>query len=319
MTTGRVVMVHGGAGAMARILEDGGAAYRAGMADAVRAGWGSFAAGGAVLDAAVEAVVAMEASGGFNAGLGSALNRDGDVEMDAAVMRGADRLVGAVGAVRRVASPVRLAREVAEGTPHCLLVGEGALAFARERGLPLRRGFPSAAQRAEWRRRLASRDSEGVSGLAAAGSGIGPGQDPGRDTVGAVACDGRGGVAAAVSTGGLWLKLPGRVGDSPLPGAGYWAEDGVGAAVATGTGETILRVLMCRAIVDAMARGAHPGEACRVGVALVEERFGTDTAGAIAVDARGRTGHAFNTGGMGRAVMGEGRGDPVVGVLPGEP
>jgi isoaspartyl peptidase/L-asparaginase-like protein (Ntn-hydrolase superfamily) len=177
----------------------------------------------------VEAVAVLEDHPLFNAGRGSALTAKGRVEMDASVMDGATRAAGGVACVRTVRSPVRLARLVLERTPHVLLVGAGAEAFARAQGLPRvdPAWFVVPEQRERLRRaRRRARRSE----------------PPGHGTVGAVARDAAGHLAAATSTGGLVNQLPGRVGDSPIAGAGTWADDASCAVSATGAGEALIRV-----------------------------------------------------------------------------
>jgi len=326
------ILVHGGAGAMRGMTPAREARYRTGLRAAAAAGQRVLEAGGAALDAAVAAVVAMEDGGVFNAGLGSCLTSDGTVEMDAAVMRGADRGIGAVASIEGVANPVLLAREVMLDTPHCVLAAEGAMSFARDRGLLFRDDFPPRSRLAEWERKKARLEARTAGktleqGLAELGGVLGDqedavsGSDPvgdNHDTVGAVACDARGGVAAAVSTGGIWLKMPGRVGDCPLPGAGFWALDEQGAAVATGTGESLMRVMICKHVVDGMRDGATAQEASVASVALLEEHFGPDQGGVIAVSPRGAIGWALNTNGMGRGTWRSGMDEPAVAVWPSE-
>jgi isoaspartyl peptidase/L-asparaginase-like protein (Ntn-hydrolase superfamily) len=226
-----LVAVHGGAGA----LERGGpspaeeAEARRALGEALSVAMTCLREGGAALDAVVEAVAVLEDHPLFNAGRGSALTAKGRVEMDASVMDGATRAAGGVACVRTVRSPVRLARLVLERTPHVLLVGAGAEAFARAQGLPRvdPAWFVVPEQRERLRRaRRRARRSE----------------PPGHGTVGAVARDSAGHLAAATSTGGLVNQLPGRVGDSPIPGAGTWADDASCAVSATGAGEALIRV-----------------------------------------------------------------------------
>lgn len=314
------------------------AGYRAGLRAATAAGQRVLQAGGSALDAAVAAVVSMENGGVFNAGLGSCLTGDGTVEMDAAVMRGSDRGIGAVASIHAVANPVLLAREVMNETPHCVLAAGGAVTFAEARGLPLRADFPPPSRLAEWEQKKARLEARTAGksleeGLAELGGVLGDqeeepsqdatciGNDPvgdKHDTVGAVACDGQGGVAAAVSTGGIWLKMPGRVGDCPLPGAGFWALDDEGAAVATGTGESLMRVMICKDVVDGIASHGDAQRAAEDSIALLERHFGPDQGGVIAVAPDGAVGWALNTNGMGRGIWREGMSQPAVAVWPDE-
>ena len=317
-------MLHGGAGAMRTLEGRDERAYRDSLRLACRLGSELLVEGSSALEAAVQAVVTMEDSGNFNAGLGSCLNFDGEIEMDAAVMRGSDRAFGGVAAIRQVANPVVAACQVMEQTRHCLLGAEGATRFAKAQGLTLRSDFPSQSRRLAWRRKREAVTAGGAleaGGLAAMGGVLGiqgsAGQDAdSSDTVGAVAMDADGSLACAVSTGGLWLKQAGRIGDSPLPGAGLWAVDGEGVAVATGTGEMILRSLLCKEVVDRMHHGAS--RACALGMTHLEALFGPGVAGVIAIDPSGMPGFALNTRGMGRAVWRLGMERPAVAIWPEE-
>jgi beta-aspartyl-peptidase (threonine type) len=312
------VIVHGGAGD-ARMDPARLARYREGLAEAALAGFRALAGGGSALDAVEAAVRAMEASGAFNAGVGSCLNLEREVECDAAVMVGEDARAGACGAVRRVKHPVTLARRIAEATDHVLLVGAGAERLAEGLGLEGWTEPPTperlrehdeiaerwrAVPRGERLARLALVLRHGAEARRARGLEA-------LDTVGAVAIDAGGRLASAVSTGGLWLKLPGRVGDAALPGAGIWADDRRGAASATGIGEAIIRVGLARTAVDGMG-SARTG--VDVAIAALSERIGRDTAGVIAIDASGSPAAAMNTRAMGRAYLGEGMDAPAVAV-----
>ncbi len=277
-----VILVHGGAGPIARERHEG---QKAGCLAAARAGWRVLAAGGDALAAVVEAVALLEDDERFNAGRGSVLTRAGRVEMDAAVMRGRDRAAGAVGAVIRTRSPVRLARAVLD-SEHVLLVGEGAEAYGRERGLPETdpAWFVTEARREQLARHLAGRREAGIG------------------TVGAVALDREGGLAAATSTGGKVGKRPGRVGDTPLVGAGTYA-DPIAAASTTGDGESFIRAVAAFAAVRAVdAHGAM--EAARLALARVVDLGGDG--GLIVVAASGEIGIACNTGSMPHAWVCEG-------------
>lgn len=286
------------------------AVYRQGLHDAATAGREVLEADGSALDAAVAAVVSMENSGVFNAGLGAVLTADGQALLDAGVMTSEEGDFGSVGSVPQVANPIVLARRVMENTPHALLVGEGARQFAQAENLALREDYPTPQQLSVWKTKRTHAQHSGeldANGLAAAGANMpgvqGPALGEG-DTVGAVVIDAGGQLAAAVSTGGIWLKMPGRVGDAPLPGAGLWVDRTLGAAVSTGTGELILRALICKEVVDKMALG--PVQAGQVGVDKMAARFGPGCAGVIAISADGEVGYAMNTNGMGRAIWREG-------------
>ncbi len=274
------IVIHGGAGAWPN---DRRAAAIAGCEEAARVGLSLLAAGGCALDAVQAAVVTLERNAAFNAGLGSVLTREGTVEVDAAIMDGRGARIGGIGAVSRVDRPIELAREVLDDGEHGLLCGAGAQRFATERGFTLCAADALVTERA--RRRLAKV-------AAARRAGERDVSDPG--TVGAVAIDRNGHVAAATSTGGTTYKRAGRVGDTPLAGSGTYADDASGAASATGHGESIMRATMTRVCCDAMARGLSASEAARHAVEVVEA-FAPGTVGIIAVDRTGRLGAAHGT------------------------
>jgi L-asparaginase / beta-aspartyl-peptidase len=259
------LVVHGGAGAPA---EDEYRERQAAVDRALGAGWDAF--GGGALAAAVAAVRWMEDEPWLNAGIGASLTRDGAIELDAALMDGTGLRVGAVAAVSDVRHPVDGARAVMEDGRHVLLVGEGASRLVAELGVE--RCHPSTfvteRQTQAWR------------------SEVG-------DTVGAVARDDDGRVAVAVSTGGMPGKLPGRVGDSPLVGCGFYADDALGGACATGLGEAFMRLVLCHRAALAMA-SAPAADVAREVIEELGRRVGGD-GGVILVDARGRIGAAWNT------------------------
>jgi L-asparaginase / beta-aspartyl-peptidase len=271
---GAVVLVHGGAGRIPPERFDGA---RAGCLAAARAGWRALAAGGDAVAAVVAAVAALEDDERFNAGRGAVLTREGTVELDAAVMRGADRAAGAVGAVTRTRNPVRLAAALLD-SDQLFLVGPGADAFASERRLPQvdPSWFVTEARRAQLARHLAGPSA------------------PGTGTVGAVALDARGGLAAATSTGGRVGKRCGRVGDTPVVGAGTYADRG-GAVSCTGDGEFFIRAVAAFTAVQAIA-GRGPDAAARDALGRVAELGGEG--GLILVAADGGIGVACNTGSM---------------------
>jgi beta-aspartyl-peptidase (threonine type) len=220
----------------------------------------------------------MEDDPWLNAGVGSSLNAVGEIEVDALIMDGSNLKVGAVAAVRRVKSAVRLARLVMQATPHAMLAGPGAEQLAEQYHLrvPLVELLtPYEVER--WRRRRAEAEP-GDSG----------------DTVGAVALDSHGHLAAATSTGGMANKLHGRVGDSPLVGCGGYADDLCGAASATGHGESIMRVVLSKLACDLMASGHSPDDSARGAVATLAERTGGQ-AGIIVLNPSGVPGFAHNT------------------------
>lgn len=278
------IAIHGGAGTRPRGLPaDELRAIRETLERALGAGTHILSAGGAALDAVQSAVRVMEDSGVLNAGRGAVLNRDGFAELDAALMDGRGRRAGAVAAVRHIAHPIDLARAVLEHGRHVLLAGEGAKQFAVERGFALERDeyFLTPRRLAELER---SR---------------GPGAIPWHPvgTVGAVALDPRGGLAAATSTGGLTAKHAGRVGDSPIIGAGTFAENGVCAVSGTGAGEFFIR-FTAAGEVAARVRfcGAKLEDAAREVIGMMKAAGGEG--GLIAVDARGNIAMPFSSEAM---------------------
>ncbi len=254
MTT--AIIVHGGAGTIAVERHE---RVRAGVRIAAEAGDAILSAGGSALDAVVAAVRVLEDDPEFNAGRGSALTRDGTVETDASVMDGVTQKVGAVAAVPDLGNAVALARAVLDAGEHVILAGPSAWRFAAEVGITPAPAGSLITERA--RARLDAR----------------------KGTVGAVARDRDGRFAAATSTGGIAGKRPGRVGDSPIPGAGTWA-DATCAVSATGDGEAILRVALSRSIASRVAAGMVLDEAVREGLHELSRITG-GSAGVIAVDA----------------------------------
>lgn len=318
-----VILVHGGAGLM-RTLEGARLqAYRDGLAESARAGRAALEQGAGAVEAVLAAVRCMEVSGVFNAGAGSCLDEEGHATLDAALMRGRDRAAGAVGACAATLHPTDVARDLMEEGRHVLLVGEGADRRARRLGLPPLP--PPTVERYEAWARLSGRHVTRPEDLTTVGQAEDQaedqvaGRDPEGDTVGAVALDGQGRLAAAVSTGGLWLKARGRVGDSALPGAGCYACDDLGAAAsATGVGERMIRAVTCKLACD-LAQREGAAVAARRAVDDLERRFGVDSGGLIVVDRLGRIGATFNTHGMGRALARPGQTEVVVAVWPEDP
>jgi beta-aspartyl-peptidase (threonine type) len=246
--------------------------------------------GGSALDAVQAAVRALEDDPRFNAGVGSALTRAGTVELDAALMSGDGLRAGAAAAVSGVRNPIDLARRILDDGEHVLLVGPGALDFAREAGVALCAPdfHITDKARADLARELARR-----AGAAPEGGG----------TVGAVAVDAAGHVAAATSTGGMVGQRPGRVGDSPLPGAGTYADDEAGAASATGHGERIIQVGLAKTAIDLLRSGLPAREAAARALATLDRVAGKG--GLILVDRRGELAAVHNTTSMAWAAQSE--------------
>ena len=280
--------VHGGAGTIER-ADMGGpreARQRAALARALTAGYALLREGASALDAVAAAVLVLEDSPLFNAGRGAAFNADGRHELDAAIADGATLAAGSVAALRRARNPVLVARAVMQHTPHVMLAGPAADRFARRRGLALMPAayFATARRRRAW---LRGRVDGG-----------------GHGTVGAVALDRAGNLAAATSTGGTTGKLAGRVGDSPIVGAGVYADNSTCAVSATGTGEYFIRTVAAHDIAARMRyRGESLAEAAHAVLARIARLGGAG--GVIALDRRGRLAMPFNSAVMYRGSVGE--------------
>jgi beta-aspartyl-peptidase (threonine type) len=280
------LIVHGGAWSIPdSAIQD----CQAGCRRALEAGWAILARGGSALDAVESAIVALEDDPIFDAGIGSHLNRDGRVELDAIVMNGATLKAGAVASVQRVRNPIRLARRVLESSDHLMLVGAGAEQFAAEHGLALcpPEELILARELVAWKKCRAS------------GHQAEHHEVTGNGTVGAVACDSHGNIVAGTSTGGTCCKLPGRVGDSPLIGCGCYADCEAGGVSCTGHGEAIMKIVMAKTAVDYLRPpGGGPAcsaqEAADAAVRLLAQR-GRGTGGLILLDGNGQPAFAFNT------------------------
>jgi L-asparaginase / beta-aspartyl-peptidase len=306
---GWTLLVHGGAGTPppGELTAEREAAYRAGLAASLEAGRAVLDAGGAALDAVEAAVRSLEDCPLFNAGRGSTFTRGGRIEMDASIMDGATGAAGAVAGVTRIRHPVAAARRVMEGTPHVMLAGPAADAFAEAEGLEM---ADPAWFRTE--HRWAQLEAARAVGHVALDHDL-PDAAARMGTVGAVARDAAGRLAAATSTGGMTNKRDGRVGDSPLIGAGTWA-DGTVAVSCTGTGEAFIR---CAAAHELSALMRHAGmgvqaAAERIVLSAVPEVGGRG--GLIAVDAAGRPAIAFGTEGMHRGLLRQGEAAPLLAI-----
>ena len=284
------LIVHGGAW---DIPDEQVEAHIAGCRQAAELGWKLLRDGASALDAVEAAVRVMEDDPIFDAGRGSNLNAAGQVEMDALIMDGATLNAGAVAAVQRVANPISLARMVMEQSEHVLLVADGAEQFAREHGVLI---CPPQDL-------LVGRELERWKELQADPTWRTPNAfRPARDTVGAVARDTRGNIAAATSTGGTSKKLPGRVGDSPLVGCGAYADNLMAGVSATGWGESLMKVVFSKLVCDQVGQGLTAQQAIEAGVRVLAERVG-GLGGGIVVDRAGQIGFACNTPRMARAYI----------------
>jgi beta-aspartyl-peptidase (threonine type) len=279
-----VLVVHGGAWA---IPDDMVEAHLNGTRQAVAAGWRVLEAGGSALDAAEEAVVVMEDDEAFDAGRGSFLNREGKVQLDALIMDGATLRAGGVGCVEHIANPVRAARKVLSESPHVYFVAKGAERFAREHGIPLCRNEDLIIPReVERLRALQATSSGGEQELFA--------PTISHDTVGAVALDRDGNIAAATSTGGTLNKAPGRLGDSSLIGCGCYADNLSAAASTTGWGEPIMKLVLAKWAADRVASGSLPQWVAAEAMTYLRDRV-NGHGGIILLDCQGRFGLAHNT------------------------
>jgi L-asparaginase / beta-aspartyl-peptidase len=301
-----VLAIHGGASAIPPDLSD---AELQAIDDALQLaldiGAKMLVSGGSSLDAVQAAVRVMENSGVLNAGRGAALNHDGFAELDAAIMDGRDRGAGSVAALRHVANPIDLARLVRDRTDHVMLVGEGAEKFAQEQGIPM---MPESYFITDRRRRELDR---ALGAKAGSTDSVSPSHS--RGTVGAIARDTHGNLAAATSTGGLTNKHFGRVGDSPIIGAGTYAENGVCAVSATGMGEVFMR-LTAAAEVCARVKYNKQTVAVASGEVIRELKSHGGLGGMIALDAAGNIAMPYSSATMLRGQVGSTMKAQVLGV-----
>jgi beta-aspartyl-peptidase (threonine type) len=279
------IIVHGGAW---NIPDEQVTAHQEGCLEAIRIGYRALNDGGSAVDAVEAAVRSMEDDPTFDAGRGSFLNRDGEVEMDAVIMNGDDLSIGAVAAVQCIRHPVTLARKVMEDTEHCMLVGRGARSFARSIGMEIvpttELLTPRELERLEEIRKIKGFRSRSAFEHLPQKKG----------TVGAVALDSNGQIAAATSTGGTPNKMPGRVGDSSLVGCGTYADSQSAGVSATGWGESIMKVTLARRVCESVEKGADPTEATRIAINYLAQRV-SGLGGLICLDNKGRSGYFFNT------------------------
>lgn len=301
------IIVHGGAWDIPQALH---ADHVAGCRAAAEVGWAILSAGGSALDAVEAAVRVMEDHPVFDAGHGSHLNRDGEVELDAGMMDGRTLMAGAVAAVRRIANPISLARRVLHDSEHVFLVGAGAERFAQQVGIPLCDPADLVVEREQkaWAARRAAEACTG-GGISVA-TAFGPAA---ADTVGAVALDTAGNLAVGNSTGGTFFKHPGRVGDTPIIGCGLYADNTLGAAACTGWGEQIMKTVLAKTTVDQIALLGNAATAANVAIAYFHHRIG-GLGGVICLAPDGQVGWAHSTPHMAYAYRTDGM-DEVVAVM----
>jgi L-asparaginase / beta-aspartyl-peptidase len=307
------IVVHGGAG---DITPDRHELARLGCQEAALIGWRVLQQSGSALEAVEAAVRALEDNPAYNAGTGSSLTADGRIELDAGIMDGRTLNVGSIAGVELIKNPISLARQVLR-SPHVLLVGRGAEQFASENGIAHCKfeDLLTERQYKRWKDYLASlgvfEDGEPriirreISSLAAR-------QDEKHGTVGAVAVDSSGALAAATSTGGIHNKYPGRVGDSPLVGCGFYADE-LAAISCTGLGEDFVRLTIARRAADFVARGQSAQTAARSAIDFLGARA-SGTGGLILVNSTGELGLAWNSPYMAHAYMAENLEAPVSGI-----
>jgi len=286
MNTQPVLLIHGGAWAMP---DDAIAAHEVGIANALAAGYALLEQGASAVDAVEAAVAMMEDDDTFDAGRGSFLTQDGRVQMDALLMNGENLRTGGVACVERLRNPIRAARLVLDKSPHVYFVGTGAERFARQHGMALCDNMDLVVRREQERLYKAQADE-----LAGLPDETFSGSLDSHDTVGAVALDVHGNIAAGTSTGGTLNKAPGRVGDSSLIGCGCYADNLSAAVSLTGWGEPIMKLVLGKWAVDRVAAGASPDEAAHEAIAYLFNRLGGH-GGIILLGPDGRVGLAHNT------------------------
>ena len=289
MPTDPVLVVHGGAWAMPDDMVE---AHLHGVRNALAAGWRVLERGGRALDAVEEAVVIMEDDETFDAGRGSFLNRDGKVQLDALIMDGATLRAGGVGCVERLRNPVRASRKILSESPHVYFVAEGAEQFAAEHGLDLCRNEDLIIPREVERLRKHQHETKGDSFAANGNDLFAPSIS--HDTVGAVALDRDGNIAAATSTGGTLNKAPGRLGDSSLIGCGCYADNLSAAVSTTGWGEPIMKLVLAKWTADRVSAGNLPEWAAQEAMNYLKQRL-NGHGGIIVLSAQGQFGIAHNT------------------------
>jgi len=290
------IVVHGGAGTWQPERSQPGIE---GVKRAAQTGFCILKRGDTAVDAVMEAVAVMEDDGAFNAGYGSSLNLEKTAEMEASIMDGRTLQAGAAGLLRDIKNPVRLARIVMENTDHVFIVGEGAEKLAKL--YRLERRNPITELRLKYYEQQRKALHEERFELPKLGALIKEHPELFHlETVGAVAIDKNGNVAAATSTGGIPLKIPGRIGDSPLIGCGTYADDQAGACSATGIGEIAIRLVLAKTVCNHMEGGKVAQEAAEMAIRLVNTRMPPlyNSMGVIAIDVHGRIGAAHNSPNM---------------------
>lgn len=304
------IIVHGGAGDVTPENVEG---MQEGCKEAARVGWRILQRGGSALDAVEAAVRALEDNPDYNAGTGACLNRDGNIVLDAGMMDGRHLQVGAVAGIERIKNPITLARRVLE-SPHVLLIGRGAEQFAREHGIEqcAFEELLTERQIQRWQELVRAQSEEGEPRHHRRQIGSVEARLEKHGTVGAVALDIEGRLAAATSTGGFVGKYPDRVGDSPLVGCGFYADEHA-AISCTGHGEDFIRLLIARRAADFVRGGQTAREAAQSAIAVLGAHA-SGTGGLIVVDEKGEVGFAFNSAHMSHAYISGEMTEPIAGV-----
>ncbi len=257
------------------------------------------------------AVVSMEDSGVFNAGIGSSLTIDKTIEMDASIMDGRDISAGSIGMATGIKNPIKVARQIMERTDHVMIASDGVTELSNLFGDSIE-GYShelNEKKMNEYSRLLKNfrtkwkKNSKLMMMLSSKASQEEKNRHQHYSTVGAVAIDRDGNVASAVSSGGIWLKMPGRIGDSAIIGSGIYADNKSGAACATGYGEYAMRLCLCNYACDQMQLKNSARLSSKKSVDMLTKRFGKNTGGIIAVDIKGRFGIAYNTRSMSTALI----------------
>lgn len=301
-----VIALHGGTGALSRqtMSAEKERDYRRALDAITRSGQAILADGGSALDAVTEAVRLLEECPLFNAGIGAVFTHQGAHELDASIMDGRSRAAGAVCGIRHIRNPILAARAVMDHSPHVMFTGEGAEQFAFNRGLArVENDFFSTPERYQQIQRALAADSGALldhDGAAASTDPIDPDRKLG--TVGAVACDSQGNLAAATSTGGMTNKQAGRVGDSPIIGAGCYADNATAAVSCTGSGEVFIRTAAAHEVAALVAYAGLTLEQAAARVIFDQILPLGGSGGLIAVDAAGHVALPFNSEGMYSAV-----------------
>lgn len=303
------IVVHGGAGNISPERFD---IAQQGCKEAIQVGWRLLQDGGTALEAVEAAVRSLEDNPNFNAGTGACLTSEGTIELDAGMMEGHTLRVGAVAGIEHIKHPISLARMVME-SPHVLLVGKGAQDFALEQGVTLCsfEDLLTERQYNNWKESIAASDDGEPRYHRRVVQPLAQREDQ-HGTVGAVALDSSGYLAAATSTGGTLNKYPGRVGDSPLVGCGFYADDNA-AISCTGHGEDFIRLLIAKRAADGVAQGMTARDAAEATIALLGAKA-EGQGGLIIVDRFGNVGFAWNTEHMAYAYMNEALTESIAGV-----